>query len=94
MPIKVIVQFQAQPGKRAQLRSLLESIASTHGPSAAGFVGSTVFETLDSDDGLVEIADWESIQAQAAAVQQATARGVYAPVVALVAAPFTVTRLG
>jgi quinol monooxygenase YgiN len=94
MPIKVVVQFQAQPGKRAELRTLLGSIAATHGPSATGFLGSTVYETLDSDDGLVEIADWESAQAQADAVQQATAIGLYAPVVALVAAPFTVTRLG
>lgn len=93
MPIKVIVQFQAKPGKRAELRALLRSIATTHGPSATGFLGSTVYETLDSDDGLVEIAEWESAHAQADAVQQATATGVYAPVVDLVAAPFTATRI-
>lgn len=93
MPITVIVQFRAQPGRRAELRTLLESIAATHGPSADGFRGSTVHETLDSDDGLVEIAEWETAEAQAAAVQQATAMGVYAPVVKLVAAPFAVTRL-
>ena len=94
MPIKVIVQFQAKPGRRTELRALLEATASTHGPNAAGFLGSTVYKTLDSDDGLVETADWESTQAQAAAVQRATAMGVYAPVVELVAAPFTATRIG
>lgn len=94
MAIKVIVQFQARPGKRAELRTLLTSIAATHGPSATGFRGSTVYETLDSDDGLVEIADWDSAQDQAAAVQEASAMGLYVPVVELVAAPFSATRIG
>jgi hypothetical protein len=53
-----------------------------------------VYQALDSADGLVEIADWESAEAQAAAVEQATAAGIYAPVVELVAAPFKVTRIG
>ena len=49
---------------------------------------------LDSPDGLVEIAEWESAEAQAAAVEQATAEGVYAPIIELVAAPFRATRIG
>ena len=53
-----------------------------------------MYQALDSADGLVEIADWESAEAQAAAVEQATAAGIYAPVVELVAAPFKVTRIG
>jgi quinol monooxygenase YgiN len=93
MPIKVIIEFQAEPGKRAELRSLLGRIAATHGPGAPGFLGSTVYETLDSADGLVEIAEWESAEAQATAVQQAAASGVYAPVLELVAAPFRATRI-
>lgn len=48
---------------------------------------------LDVPDGLVEIADWESAEAQAAAVQHASATGVYEPVVELVAAPFKATRI-
>ena len=94
MPIKVIVQFEAKHGRRAQLRDLLESISATHAPSAPGFLGSTVYETLDSPDGLVEIANWESAAAQAEAVQTALATGVYAPVVELVASPFTAIRIG
>jgi quinol monooxygenase YgiN len=93
MAIKVIVEFQAKPGKRAELRSLLGSIAATHGPEAPGFLGSTMYEALDSAEGLIEIADWESAEAQAAAVAKATATGVYAPVVELVAAPFRATRI-
>jgi quinol monooxygenase YgiN len=93
MSIKVVVEFQAKPGKRAELRSLLESMAATHGPGAPGFLGSTVYEALDRADGLIEIAEWESAEAQAAAVEKATATGIYAPVIELVAAPFRVTRI-
>jgi quinol monooxygenase YgiN len=93
MPIKVVVEFQAKPGARAELKELLTAISTTHGPQVPGFLGSTVYELLDSPDGLVEIAEWDSSEAQAAAVQQAMANGVYAPVVELVAAPFRVTRI-
>jgi len=94
MPIKVIVEFQAKPGARATLRNLLETISATYGPTATGFLGSTVYNTLDDPDGLVEIANWESAETQAAAVQRAAESGVYAPVVELVDAPFKATRIG
>lgn len=94
MAIKVVVEFQAKPGERSKLKSLLREISSAHGPSAPGFLGSTVYEVLDAPDGLVEIAEWESAEAQAAAVEQATAAGIYGPVVELVAAPFKATRIG
>jgi hypothetical protein len=57
--IKVIVELQASPGKRAELKSLIESIVATHGPGAPGFLGSMRYEVLDNPDILVEIADWE-----------------------------------
>lgn len=94
MAIKVVVEFQAKPGERSKLKNLLREISSTHGSNAPGFLGSTVYEVLDAPDGLVEIADWESAEAQAAAVEQASAAGIYAPVVELVAAPFKATRIG
>ena len=56
MPIKVVVEFQAKPGARAELKSLLANISATHGSKAPGFLGSTQYEMLDSPDGLVEIA--------------------------------------
>ena len=93
MPIQVIVEFQARPGAREKLKSLLKEISATYGPSAPGFLGSTVYEMLDSADGLVEIAAWESAEAQAAAVKRASDSGVYAPVIELVAAPFKATRI-
>jgi len=89
--IKVIVELQAKPGKRAELKSLLESVVATLGPGAPGFLGSTRYEVLDNPDILVEIADWESAEVRAAAMQEAMASGAYAPLVELLAAPFRAT---
>ena len=94
MAIKVVVELQAKPGARAQLMRLLASISAAHQPTTPGFLGSTVYEVLDSPDGVIEIAEWESAEVQAAAVEQAAAAGVYAPVVELVAAPFKAIRIG
>ena len=47
MAIKVVVELRAKPGRRAELQSLIESIAAKHGPSQRGFLGSTRFEVLD-----------------------------------------------
>ena len=91
MAIKVIVELQAKPGKRAQLKSLLDSIVAGHGPGAPGFLGSTRYEVLDNPDILVDIADWESAEARAAHMQEAAAAGVYTPLLELLAAPFRAT---
>ncbi len=91
MAIKVIVELQARPGKREQLSGLLESIAAKNGPSAPGFLGSTRYEVLEDPDALIEIADWESAEAQTTAIQAAMATGVYVPLSALLAAPFKAT---
>jgi len=89
--IKVIVELQAKPGKRAELKNLLESVAATLGPGEPGFLGSTRYEVLDNPDILVEIADWESAEVREEAMQQAMASGAYAPLVELLAAPFRAT---
>lgn len=91
MTIKVIVELQARPGLRPELMKLLDAIVAEQGPGQRGFLGSARFEVLDNPDMLVEIADWESAEARAAHMQQAAASGVYAPVSALLAAPFRVT---
>jgi hypothetical protein len=57
--IKVIVELQAKLGKRAALKSLLESVASTLGPDLPGFLGSRCYEVVDNPDILVEMADWK-----------------------------------
>jgi quinol monooxygenase YgiN len=89
--IKVIVEFQAKPGKRAVLKSLLESVLAKYGPGQPGFLGSTRYEVLDNPNNLVEVADWASAEARAAAMQEVTAAGAYAPLADLLAAPVRAT---
>jgi quinol monooxygenase YgiN len=91
MAIKVIVELQAKPGRRAELKSLLQSVAGTLGPSLAGFLGSTCYEVLDNPDIVVEIAEWESAEARTTAMQQAMDSGAYAPLGELLGAPFRAT---
>lgn len=91
MPIKVIVELQAQPGRRSELKSLLESMVAQHGPGLRGFLGSTRYEALDNPDMLVEIAEWESAEARVAHLQEAAAAGTYAPVLEMLAAPVRAT---
>jgi quinol monooxygenase YgiN len=91
MTIKVIVELHAKPGRRAELKSLVESVAEKYGPGQPGFLGSTRYEVLDNPDILVEIADWASVEVRAATMQQAMADGVYAPLEELLAAPFRAT---
>ena len=89
--IKVIVELESKPGKRAELKSLLESVTAKYGPRQPGFLGSTRYEVLDNPNILVEIADWTSAEVRAAAMQQAMADGAYAPLEELLAAPFRAT---
>ena len=89
--IKVIVELQAKPGKRAELKNLLESVVAKYGPDEPGFLGSTRYEVLDNPNILVEIADWTSAEVRALAMQKAMASGDYAPLGALLSAPFRAT---
>ena len=91
MAIKVIVELRARPGEREELRSLLESVAAKSGPSAPGFLGSTRYEVLEDPDALVEIADWETAEAQTTAMQAVMATGAYEPLSELLAVPFRAT---
>ena len=91
MTIKVIVELEAKAGKRAELKSLLESVAAKYGPGQPGFLGSTRYEVLDNPNILVEIADWASADVRAAAMQEALTTGAYAPLEELLAAPFRAT---
>ena len=91
MAIKVIVELQAKPGKRAELKNLLESVVATLGPRAPGFLGSTRYEVLDNTDMLIEIAEWESAEARVAHMEESAATGAYAPLVEMLAAPFRAT---
>jgi len=89
--ITVIVELHAKPGRRDELRGVLECLIATQGPGQDGFLGSTRYGVLDDPDGLVEIADWESAEARDTHMNQAAATGAYAPLLELLAAPFRVT---
>jgi quinol monooxygenase YgiN len=93
MTIKVIVELQAKPGLRAELKSLLDSMVADHGPSQPGFLGSARYEVLEDPDTLVEIADWESAEARQAHMDESAATGAFAPLADMLAAPFRVTIL-
>ena len=91
MSIKVIVELQSKPGRRAELKSLLQRVAAKYGAGQPGFIGSTCYEVLDNPNILVEIADWGSVDVRASAMQMAMADGVYAPLEELLATPFRAT---
>jgi len=91
MTIKVIVELQAKPGRRVELKSLLESVVEKYGPGQPGFVASVRYEVVDNPDILVEIADWTSVEVRATAMQKAMEAGAYAPLEELLAAPFRAT---
>lgn len=91
MAIKVIVELQARPGLRDELKGVLESLIASQGPGQDGFLGSTRYGVLDDPDVLVEIADWESAKAREAHMREAAATGAYAPLLELLAVPFRVT---
>lgn len=93
--IRVIVELQAKPGRRAELKRLIESIVAEQGPEQRGFLGSKRYEVIDNPNILVEIEDWESVEERAAHMLEAITSDVYAPLGELLAAPFraTVIRL-
>ena len=91
MAIKVIVELRAGPGRRDELRRVLEDLVVAEGRGRRGFLGSTRYEVLDDPDLLVEIADWESAEARMEHMEEAAATGAYAPLTELLAAPFRVT---
>ena len=91
MTIKVIVELYAKPGRRTELKNLLESVVAKYGAVQPGFLGSQQYEVIDNPDILVEIADWASAEVRAAAMQQAMNAGAYAPLEDLLAAPFRAT---
>lgn len=93
VPITVIVELRAGPGRRADVGRELERLVAAQGPGAGGFLGSTRYEVPDDPDVLVEIAGWESAAARDAHLREAAATGAYAQLVELLAAPVRATVL-
>ncbi|MEZ4552422.1 MAG: antibiotic biosynthesis monooxygenase [Dehalococcoidia bacterium] len=93
MAIRVVVELLALPGKRSELVNLMSGLVAAEGAAQPGFLGSTRYEVIDNPDLLVEIADWESAEARAAHMRRAAEAGLYAPVVELLATPFTALEI-
>ncbi len=91
MAVKVIVELLAKPGRRDELKVLMEGIVADHGPAGKGFLGSTRYEVVGQPDLLIEIADWESAEARVAHMQETATTGIYAPLTEILAAPFRAT---
>ncbi len=87
MAVKVIVELKAKPGRRDELRSVIEQLAARDRPST--YHGSTYYESLD--DLLIDIADWESPEARTTHLEKSIAAGAYGPVLELLAGPFRAT---
>ena len=84
--IKVIVELKAKPGRRDELRDLIQQLAASERPG--GYFGSMYFESLDDPDLLIDIADWESPEARTKHLEKSLAAGTYGPVLELLSAPF------
>ena len=91
MAIKVIVEMTARPGERGELKRLLDDLVAAQGRDRRGFLGSTRYEVLEDPDVLVEIADWDSIEARMEHLEEAMATNVFEPLTQHMAAPFRVT---
>ena len=91
MATKAIIELQAKPGRRNELKAFIEDLVAKHGGGGLGFLGSTRYEVLDNPDMLIEIADWESAEAREAHMKETAATGMYAPLAEMLAAPFRVT---
>ena len=93
MAVRVIIELQAKPGRRAELHRLLKRIVREHGANPKGYIGSTRYEALDNPDVLIEVADWESSEARSAHLQELGAVGALAPLMDILAAPFRATEM-
>ncbi|GAA1056681.1 hypothetical protein GCM10017608_21220 [Agromyces luteolus] len=91
MAITVIVEMKARPGLRDELKRLLDELVATRGHGRRGFLGSARYEVLDDPDMLVEIADWDSVEARMEHLEEAMATNAFGPLAELMAEPFRVT---
>lgn len=89
MSVKVIVEFQANPGQRADLLSLMQGMGEQFGPMMRerGAQGFTLYEVPDDPDMIVEIAEWEAAEARETLMEEAAASGALEPMMALLAKP-------
>ncbi|MCP4380812.1 MAG: hypothetical protein GY798_05220 [Hyphomicrobiales bacterium] len=89
MAVKVIIEFQAKPGQRAELQSLMESMGEKFGPvmRERGALDFDLYQVPDNPDMIVEIAEWETAEGREALMEEAVASGDFAPMMELLAKP-------
>ena len=95
MAVKVVVELRTKPGKRDDLKRLLETLMAEIGPTLKekGSLGSTLYAVLDDPDLLVEIAEWESAEAHEGVMRDRATTEALAPGLELLASPFRVMIL-
>jgi quinol monooxygenase YgiN len=93
MAVKVIVEMTAAPGRRDELKSMVQALLADLGPALKekGSLGSSFYEVVGAPDSLVEIADWETAGARDAVMSDPATAEAMAPVIALLAGPFKAT---
>lgn len=88
MAITVIVELRTKPGRREDLARAVGSFAEKPGAVPPGMLGVNLYGMVDDPDVLVEISDWESVEAHDAAMQQAAGDPDFAAITDILAAPF------
>ncbi len=93
MAVKVIVELKAKPGRRDELRDVLQTLMAELGPALKekGSLGRAFYEVVDDPDTLVEIADWETAEARDAVMRDPATGEAMAPLLELLAEPFEAT---
>lgn len=79
MAIKVIVELQAKPGMRDELKSLLEGMVAEHGPGQEGFLGSERRPVQGDGDQAVTLIESGFSRPHCARVAGARARIGFSP---------------
>lgn len=93
MSIKVIVELKVAPGRRDELKVVMQRLLAELGPTLKekGSLDSSFYEVVDDPDALVEIAEWETSAARDAVMSDPATAEAMAPVIALLAGPFKAT---
>lgn len=93
MSIKVIVELKVAPGRRDELKAVMQRLLADLGPTLKekGSLDSSFYEVVDDPDALVEIAEWETSAARDAVMSDPATAEAMAPVIALLAGPFKAT---
>ena len=86
MTVTAIFTFNAQPGQREALAAAMHDIAERL-PSVDGFVGVATYNAVDDPDTIIELVEWESVEAHGAFRKLATESGWFEALGAVTTGP-------